>query len=75
MKRILHVWQQRIRGNITKSPADREPPVIVREGKSRQYGNEVSIHGPCRIVYSPDRPLGCGARLWIETEAPVEVTA
>ncbi|NEP25856.1 MAG: hypothetical protein F6K49_28935 [Moorea sp. SIO3I6] len=24
-------------------------------------------NGPCKIVYQPDNPLDCGARLWIET--------
>lgn len=73
MKRIIHVWQQRIRQNIGKAPADQLPPVIVREGSARQYGSAVAIHGPSRIVYSPDKPLSCGARLWIETEAAVTV--
>jgi hypothetical protein len=26
-----------------------------------------------RVVYSPDKPLSCGARVWIETEADVEI--
>jgi hypothetical protein len=28
-----------------------------------------------RIVYSPDKPLDCGARVWIETYHEVEVTS
>ncbi len=27
------------------------------------------INAPCKIVYQPDNPLDCGARLWIETLA------
>jgi hypothetical protein len=23
-------------------------------------------------VYSPDKPLSCGARVWIETHSPIE---
>lgn len=75
MRRIVHVFQARIRANIKAAPEDRQPPVIVREGRARRYGNAVEIQGPCRIVYSPDAPLSCGARLWIETLAPVVVTA
>lgn len=75
MRRIIHVHQQRIRRNIRAAPADREPPVIIVEGKTRRYANTLEIKGPCRLVYSPDKPLGCGARLWIETVAEVEVTA
>ena len=70
---IVHVYQQRIRRNIKAAPAEREPPIIVRDGRERRYGNAVEIKGPCRLVYSPDKPLDCGARLWIETEADVVV--
>lgn len=71
--KIIHIFQQRIRRNIKSAPEDREPPVIVRDGRKRSYGNEVTINGPCRIVYSPDKPLDCGARLWIETNADVDI--
>jgi hypothetical protein len=33
----------------------------------------VEIKGPSKLVYSPDKPLSCGARVWVETEAEVEV--
>lgn len=33
---------------------------------------EVRIDGPCVIRYSPDKPLSCGARVWIEADAQVE---
>jgi hypothetical protein len=35
----------------------------------------VLIDGPCRIVYSADKPLACGARVWIETHAGVHPIA
>jgi hypothetical protein len=71
--KILHVHQQRIRANIKAEPADRLPPIILIEGKARRYAHSVEIHGPCRLVYSPDKPLSCGARLWISTDAEVEI--
>lgn len=73
--KIIHVHQQRIRRNINAAPGEREPPVIVIDGRRRAYGHNVSINGPCRVVYSPDKPLLCGARLWIETDAEVQVVA
>lgn len=73
MQRIIHVFQQRIRRNIRLAPELREPPVIIREGRRRRYGNTVAIDGPCRVVYSPDQPLSCGARLWIETASEVTI--
>jgi hypothetical protein len=33
----------------------------------------VRIKGPSRVVYSPDKPLSCGAHVWIETESEVEI--
>lgn len=80
MKRILHVNQHRIRGNIHKSPEDRQPPVTIRTYKGVTYGNEVEIldkdgQVAAKLVYSPDKPLNCGARLWIETQNEVRVTS
>jgi hypothetical protein len=73
---IVHVHQQRIRANIKRTPEEREPPVIVRQGSRRFYGNNVTIHGPSRIVYAPDKPLDCGARLYIEVapDVAIEIT-
>jgi len=71
---IIHVHQQRIRRNIRKPPEEREPPIIVIDGKARRYGNAIEIQGPCRIVYSPDKLLACGARLWIESHSNVEIS-
>jgi hypothetical protein len=73
--KILHVYQQRIRRNIKAPPAEREPPIIIRDGRARAYANAVEIRGPCRLVYSPDKPLSCGARLWIEVPDGVVVEA
>ncbi|MGB3510372.1 MAG: helix-turn-helix domain-containing protein [Microcoleaceae cyanobacterium] len=36
-------------------------------------GHEIDIHGPCRIVYRPQKPHSCGATVWIETLATVTV--
>ncbi len=67
-KTIIHIHRQRIARNLKVAPSNREPPIIVRQGKHREYVNEITLHGPVRIVYSPDEPLDCGARVWIETE-------
>ena len=37
------------------------------------YAHEVYVDGPCKIVYSPDKPLSCGAKVWIETQDEVRV--
>lgn len=43
---------------------------VVRRGRTLR-AHSVTIHGTARVVYRPDRPLSCGARAWIETNAPV----
>lgn len=70
MKSIIHVNQSVIRHN--NKTGWRGPPITVKNRKGNTYAHEVEIHGPCKIVYSPDKPLSCGARLWIETEAEVD---
>lgn len=72
MKTIIHVNQHKIRSNL-KTGAN-EPVLTVKTYKSNTYAREVNLTGPSRVVYSPDNPLSCGARVWIETESPVEIT-
>jgi len=49
----------------------RDPPIRVVKGK---YGKPVYSLGHhdvmrgFRVVYSPDKPLPCGARVWIGVE-------
>ena len=69
MKTIVHVNQHVIRANA--KTGEREPPLTVKTYRSNDYAHEVEIAGPCRVVYRPDKPLSCGARVWIETEGEV----
>jgi hypothetical protein len=70
MKRIIHVNQHKIRSN-TKS-GEREPVLTCKTHKANEYAHEVEIMHQgevvARVVYSPDKPLSCGARVWIETD-------
>ena len=45
----------------------------MKTSKSNEYGHQVIIHGMAKVIYSPDKPLDCGAKVWIETEADVEI--
>ena len=40
---------------------------------SNDYAHEVEINGPSKVIYSPDKPLSCGAKVWVETEAEVNL--
>ena len=68
IKRI-HVNQHKIRANAKHGT--NEPVLTVKQGKSNRYAHAVDILGESRVVYSPDKPLSCGAKVWIETEAEV----
>lgn len=71
VKTIIHVNQHAIRRNA-KSGGN-EPVLTVKTYKSNTYAHTVDIQGPSRLVYSPDKPLSCGARVWIETHANVVI--
>ena len=70
MKTRIHVNQHNIRANA--KGADR-PLLTVKTYKENVKCNRVAVHGPSTVVYSPDKPLSCGAKVWIETEAEVTV--
>jgi hypothetical protein len=69
MKTIIHVNQHIIKSNNKTGSVD--PVLTVKTYKSNTYTNKVKIGGPCTIVYSPDKPLSCGAKVWIETQEKV----
>ena len=71
MKKIIHINQHIIKRNA--KTGERDPVITCKTYKSNDYAHEVAIDGPCKIVYSPDKPLSCGAKVWIETEAGVEL--
>jgi hypothetical protein len=68
LKRI-HVNQHAIRRNHKLGTQD--PPITIKTSRQNIKALDVQIDGPSRLVYSPDKPLSCGARLWIETRAEV----
>ena len=70
MKKIIHINQHVIRSN--SKTGEREPVITVKTYKDNNYAHEVYVDGPCKIVYSPDKPLSCGAKVWIETEAEIK---
>ncbi len=47
------------------------PVISVNRVNSNLYGHEVTIDGPCRIVYQPEKEKN--PRIWIETFFQVQV--
>lgn len=70
MKKIIHVNQHVIKRN--RKTGRRDPVLTVKTYKTNNYAHEVVINGPCRVIYRPDKPLSCGATVWIETESDVQ---
>jgi hypothetical protein len=72
MKTIIHVNQHVIKSNIKKEVPD--PVITVKTYKDNRYAHEVEIIGSSKVVYSADKSLSCGARVWIETYGEVIIT-
>ena len=68
---IIHINKNIIQQNAKHG---RDEPVcrVEKDGKVR-YCMEVEIKGPSHMIYSPNKPRPCGAKLWIETYADVEL--
>lgn len=69
--KIIHINRNIIQKNAKHG--NQEPVCRVEEKGVVTYCMEVIIKGPSRMVYRPDKPRPCGAKLWIETEADVEL--
>jgi hypothetical protein len=75
IKRI-HVNQHNIRYNKKYTNGDftqTKPVITVKTYKENIKGDTVQINGASTVVYKPEHPLSCGAKVWIETHAEVRV--
>lgn len=72
MKTIIHINQHNIRSNINSEEI--LPVITCKTYKSNDYYNNITlIHKESgtvigKVIYSPDKPLSCGARVWIEID-------
>lgn len=74
MKTIIHVNQHEIKKN---SDGGNRPVLTCKTYKENIYAHEAIIYGQdgleaARVIYRPDKPLSCGAKVWIETLGKVE---
>lgn len=65
--KVIHINRNVIQSNAKHGTA--KPVCRVQEGSKVRYCMEVEIHGSSRMIYRPDSPRPCGAKLWIETDA------
>jgi hypothetical protein len=68
---IIHINRNIIQKNARRGETN--PVCRVQNGNDVRYCMEVEIKGPSRMVYRPDNPRPCGAKLWIETDSEVEL--
>lgn len=76
MKTIIHVNQHQIKSNAKNKTQD--PVLTCKTYKSNDYAHEALIlddngNEVARVVYRPDNPLSCGAKVWIETNHIVKL--
>lgn len=76
MKTVIHVNQHNIKANAKREAG--LPVITVKDYKQNRKGNEAIIYDAngvevARVVYRPEKPLSCGARVWIETQHDVKV--
>lgn len=70
---IIHINRNVIQRNARRPHEEQEPPCRVERNGKVVYGWETSILGPSKMVYRPEQPRPCGAKLWIETEDTVGI--
>jgi hypothetical protein len=62
----VHVNQHIIKAN--KFSVIPKPPLTVKTSRGNEKASEVVFTGPAKLVYRPDKPLDCGAHVWIECQ-------
>lgn len=75
MKTRIHVNQHNIRAN--KRGGSNLPVITVKDYRQNRKSNNAEILNHdgdviATVVYSPDKPLSCGAKVWIETKLEVK---
>jgi len=74
MKTVIHVNQHNIKANAKGANL---PVLTVKDYKQNRKCNAAFIKDEtgviiAKLVYLPNKPLSCGAKVWIETEMVVE---
>ena len=71
LKRI-HVNQNKLRARV-KDPTRTDHCYTIKFKGKTYTAYQVFIDGESRLVESIEKPLSCGARLWLETTAPIRM--
>lgn len=76
LKRI-HVNQHIIKSNKKNNKTD--PVLTIKTYNSNTLANQIKILDDSgkiivKVIYRPNKPLSCGAHVWIETEQKILAT-
>jgi len=66
----IHVNQHVIKANAKYG--ENNPVFTIKQGGKNTYAYNVKVVGEMELVYSPDKPLSCGAKVWIETRGDIQ---
>ena len=67
----IHVNQHVIKANAKNG--ENNPIFTIKQGGKNTYAFNVKVVGEMELVYSPDKPLSCGAKVWIETRGEIKL--
>ena len=67
----IHVNQHVIKANAKNG--ENNPIFTIKQGGKNTYAHNVKVKGEMELIYSPDKPLSCGAKVWIETRGEIEL--
>ena len=67
----IHVNQHVIKANAKYG--ENNPVFTIKQGGKNTYAYNVKVKGEMELVYSPHKPLSCGAKVWIETRGDIEL--
>ena len=68
----IHVNQHVIKANAKYG--ENNPVFTIKQGGKNTYAYNVKVVGEMELVYSPDKPLSCGAKVWIETRGDISMS-
>ena len=63
----IHVNQHVIKANAKNG--ENNPVFTIKQGGKNTYAYNVRVVGEMELVYSPHKPLSCGAHVWIECDS------
>jgi hypothetical protein len=77
MKQIVHINQHHIKYNRKVCADERKPVITCKTYKTNEYHHSIDLI--CSqtgkvlgsVMYSPDKPLSCGANVWLEFDTEV----